>query len=237
MKCSVCGSDIRPGDKFCMACGTAVETMIQAEAESNAAAQATAPAAPVIPEVVMPEAVTTEAQTKAPETEPASEPAPTGAYFADKAEEPDAPETPVNETTTAQGPVPVAVPVYAQQTPAYAQQNPAYAQGSVNQTYVQPAVSYAQSAEGGYEERNEATSILVLGIVSLSLACSVFLSIGGIICGAIGLSKSNAYYDKYKINRGKAVVGRHLSRAGLITGIAMAAYFSLIILAAIVSEI
>ena len=43
MKCTVCGSEINPGDKFCMACGTSVESMgLKAAAAEQAQTQSTA---------------------------------------------------------------------------------------------------------------------------------------------------------------------------------------------------
>ena len=168
MKCTVCGSEINPGDKFCMACGTSVESMgLKADA---------APA---------------QAQTQ----------------------------------SAAQ---PVVQPAYAQPQQAYAQPQPAYAQP-------QP-VSYNDRINSDVAASTDATPILALGIVALATSLSFYFSVAGIICGAIGLAKSNDFMRKYGALTGKANTGRHLSRAGLIVGIVMTSFFALCILLYAIGE-
>ncbi len=188
MKCTVCGSEINPGDKFCMACGTSVESMgLKAAAPEAVAAAAAASSADAVSNV-------------------------TGSF-----------------TQPAQ---PAAQPVVQ---PAYAQPQPAYAQ---------PQTVYAQPQSASFNDRvnqdvaasNDATPILALGIVALATALSFYFSIAGIICGAIGLSKSNDFMRKYGALTGKANTGRHLSRAGLIVGIVMTSFFALCILLYAIGE-
>ena len=161
MKCTVCGSEINPGDKFCMACGTSVESMgLKADA---------APA---------------QAQTQ----------------------------------SAAQ---PVVQPAYAQPQQAYAQPQPA---------------SYNDRINSDVAASTDATPILALGIVALATSLSFYFSVAGIICGAIGLAKSNDFMRKYGALTGKANTGRHLSRAGLIVGIVMTSFFALCILLYAIGE-
>ena len=178
MKCTVCGSEINPGDKFCMACGTSVESMGLKAAAAPAQAQ-TQSAAPA------------QAQTQ----------------------------------SAAQ---PVVQPAYAQPQQAYAQPQPAYAQP-------QP-VSYNDRINSDVAASTDATPILALGIVALATSLSFYFSIAGIICGAIGLAKSNDFMRKYGALTGKANTGRHLSRAGLIVGIVMTSFFALCILLYAIGE-
>ena len=130
---------------------------------------------------------------------------------------------------------PAAQPVYAQPQPAYAQPQPAYAQ---------PQTVYAQPQSASFNDRvnqdvaasNDATPILALGIVALATALSFYFSVAGIICGAIGLSKANAFYGKYGMFSAKANTGRNLAKAGLIVGIVMTSLFVLFILIIGISE-
>ena len=168
MKCTVCGSEINPGDKFCMACGTSVESMGLKAAAAAEQAQTQSAAQPVVQ------------------------------------------------------------PAYAQPQQAYAQPQPAYAQP-------QP-VSYNDRINSDVAASTDATPILALGIVALATSMSFYFSIAGIICGAIGLAKSNDFMRKYGALTGKANTGRHLSRAGLIVGIVMTSFFALFILLVAIGE-
>lgn len=188
MKCTVCGSEINPGDKFCMACGTSVESMgLKAAAPEAVAAAAAASSADAVSNV----------------TASISAPAQSAAQ-------------------------PAAQPVYAQPQPAYAQPQPAY---------VQPqSASFNDRVNQDVAASNDATPILALGIVALATALSFYFSVAGIICGAIGLSKANAFYGKYGMFSAKANTGRNLAKAGLIVGIVMTSLFVLFILIIGISE-
>lgn len=175
MKCTVCGSEINPGDKFCMACGTSVESMGLKAAATPAQAQTQSAAQPVVQ------------------------------------------------------------PAYAQPQPAYAQSQPAYAQPQPAYAQPQP-VSYNDRINSDVAASTDATPILALGIVALATSLSFYFSIAGIICGAIGLAKSNDFMRKYGALTGKANTGRHLSRAGLIVGIVMTSFFALCILLYAIGE-
>ena len=192
MKCTVCGSEINPGDKFCMACGTSVESMgLKAAAPEAVAAAAAASSADAVSNVT--------ASISAP-----AQPAP-------------------------------AQPAYAQPQPAYAQPQPAYAQPQ--QVYAQPqSASFNDRVNQDVAASNDATPILALGIVALATALSFYFSVAGIICGAIGLSKANAFYGKYGMFSAKANTGRNLAKAGLIVGIVMTSLFVLFILIIGISE-
>ena len=191
MKCTVCGSEINPGDKFCMACGTSVESMgLKAAAPESVAAAAAASSADAVSNVT--------ASLSQP-VAPAAEQAQT--------------------QSTAQ---PVAQPAYAQPQPAYAQPQTVYAQPQ--------SASFNDRVNQDVAASNDATPILALGIVALATALSFYFSIAGIICGAIGLSKANAFYGKYGMFSAKANTGRNLAKAGLIVGIVMTSLFALFIL-------
>ena len=161
MKCTVCGSEINPGDKFCMACGTSVESMGLKAAAAAEQAQTQSAAQPVVQ------------------------------------------------------------PAYAQPQQAYAQPQP---------------VSYNDRINSDVAASTDATPILALGIVALATSLSFYFSVAGIICGAIGLAKSNDFMRKYGALTGKANTGRHLSRAGLIVGIVMTSFFALCILLYAIGE-
>ncbi len=211
MICSVCGSEIKEGDKFCMACGTAVESMAQA-----------APAPSPVPEITpVPEVTASPAPEAAPEAAPAAQ----GAYFNDVA---NAPAQPAVEQ-----------PVYAQPQVAYAQpQQAAYAQPQ-QAAFAQPQTSYAQPGQPVIlppEASSLATTSLVLGIVALALSCTFYFSIGGIICGAIGIAKSGQFISKFGNVSGKVKAGRGLSIGGLVLGIVWSVIIFFIIVAAVASE-
>lgn len=184
MKCTVCGSEINPGDKFCMACGTSVESMgLKAAAPEAVAAAAAASSADAVSNVT--------ASISAPAQ-------------------------------------PVVQPAYAQPQPAYAQPQTVYAQPQ--------SASFNDRVNQDVAASNDATPILALGIVALATALSFYFSIAGIICGAIGLSKANAFYGKYGMFSAKANTGRNLAKAGLIVGIVMTSLFVLFILIIGISE-
>ncbi len=251
MVCSFCGSEIKDGDKFCMVCGTAVEAM------NNAAAT------PIdMPEVKGPDIP--EVTFGTPDTSVTPE-EPAGAYFSDQQSGPAAgpvPE-PVYAAPQPDAQPMYGQPAYAQPTPSqpvYGQ--PVYAQPAPGQpVYGQPVYAqpqpmpvmdgqpvYAQPAPGQQPMYGQpvppqggvvmnSTPNLVFGIVSLCLSITFWLSIPGIVLGAIGLSKSNETLSTYGMLDNKGKVGRHLSRAGLITGIVMAVFFVIVILAYMAEEV
>ncbi len=67
--------------------------------------------------------------------------------------------------------------------------------------------------------------ILILGIISLAVSCIPFVGIGGIVVGAIGMGKSNAYVKAGGIRCGMSITGRILSRVGMIVSIVMTVFW------------
>ena len=74
-----------------------------------------------------------------------------------------------------------------------------------------------------------------MGIVAVALSC--FITIGGIICGAIGLSKAKKFAEENGQIFGKAKVGKFLSLGGLIAGCVLTAYYAVYILTFILALI
>jgi len=148
-------------------------------------------------------------------------------------------------------PVPVAAPVEAasvQATPVEAipvQPAPAPApapapvqpvtpvQPVYTQVPVTPIATAPQSGDNG-------SGIMVLGILAIAFGAFYILAPGGIICGAIGLSKAKKFIEENGQLFGKAKIGKFLSLGGLIlscvmTGIILIYFIALI--AGIASEL
>ena len=129
--------------------------------------------------------------------------------------------TPVYEPAPAPAPAPApVVPV----TPV----QPVYAQAPV--TPVGGGIAPAGDAE-------LAKGILIMGIVAVACAVSYIAAIGGIICGAIGLSKAKKFVEENGQVFGKAKVGKFLSLGGLIGGSIITAIIALRIISAIIYAI
>ena len=79
-----------------------------------------------------------------------------------------------------------------------------------------------------------AKNILVLGIVAVACAVSYIAAIGGIICGAIGLSKAKKFVEENGQIFGKAKVGKFLSLGGLIAGSVLTAILGLRLISSII---
>lgn len=241
-----------------MVCGTAVSAMNEAAQAAAAQAAAAAPEvimpevqAPNIPEVqvnIPDETVQTGAYftDKANETVVSEAAAEEQPVYAQSQSQPADGQPVYNQPIYAQpqGQPADGQPVYAQpqDQPVYAQ--PAYTQPQGQPVYGQPVYTqpqgqqfYGQPAYGQPvlppEAASLANSSMVMGIVALCLGLSFYFSLGGIILGAIGLAKSNEYYTKYGKLPAKGMVGRHLSRAGLIVGI----IFSVLVLIGIIAII
>ena len=236
MVCSVCGTELKPGDKFCFACGTSVAAM-------NAAAgvQPEAPAAPQPQEAPIPTAAPiqeTQIPTAAPVQEtsiPNVDPIP---EIQIPAAAPIQQEQPVYTQQVYAQPEPQAQPVYTQpdqqvQTmyiPLDANgqpipnAQPIYAQpGMQGQTAYQPPVYNQQApffvSPAPAADIPGAKTVLILGIVALCLAISFFFSVGGIVCGAIALSQAAKILRTYGSLPDKVRTGKNLGKAGLIVGI------------------
>ena len=102
-------------------------------------------------------------------------------------------------------------------------------QGPYAQPYVPPIPmseqsQYAQNVVADPEERALAKSCLVFGILGIAFGCSFYLSILGIIFGAIAKSKTKQYMASYPLV-GKAKVGRILGNIGFIFGIILTVFF------------
>ena len=82
-----------------------------------------------------------------------------------------------------------------------------------------------------YESASLSKGALVFGILGLSFACTVYLSILGIVFSAIGLGKAGAFAAREGSLYGKAKVGRGLALGGLIAGIVFAVLLLFIVIA------
>ena len=128
-------------------------------------------------------------------------------------------------------------PVYAQ--PVYAQ--PVYTTPDGQPIYPQP--SYAQPVYGqpmgpvNPAAASLAHNTMIMGIIAICLGFTWFLSPGGIVLGAMALSKSNEYLKQFGPLPTKGKVGRHLGRAGLISGIVISVICLIAILTYIVEEV
>ena len=134
-----------------------------------------------------------------------------------------APVEPAPAPAPAPAPQPQAVPVQPVQpvTPVYAQPTPVAPMGGVM----------------GPSDPGLATNILVMGIVAVATACTVWFGFLGIIFGIIGLNKAKKFTEECGQLFGKAKVGKYLSLGGLIAGSVVTAYVAIYILAAIAAVI
>lgn len=228
MFCTNCGSQFEDGNLFCPNCGTKVESVAQ-RVEEPAPVAAPVEAAAVAATAVAAEAVQATPVEAAPVQATPIEAAPVQA-------------TPIESAPVYAAPV-EAEPIYA--TPMEPAPAPAPAPQAVPVAPVQPVTPvYTQATPVvpvgmpmGADDPALAKSILIMGIIAVATACSVWFSFLGIIFGAIGLSKAKKFTEQCGQLFGKAKVGKYLSLGGLIGGAAMTAYFAFYIAAAIISVI
>ena len=128
--------------------------------------------------------------------------------------------TPVYEPAPAPAPAPAPTPVVPV-TPV----QPVYAQAPVTPV----GGDFAPAGDPAL-----AKNILVLGIVAVACAVSYIAAIGGIICGAIGLSKAKKFVEENGQIFGKAKVGKFLSLGGLIAGSVLTAILGLRLISSII---
>ena len=83
---------------------------------------------------------------------------------------------------------------------------------------VQPVYAAPETPVSSEDAESKAKSILVMGIVSVALACTFWCSLIGIIFGGIGLSKAKKFAEECGQLYGVAKVGKYLSLGGLIGG-------------------
>ncbi len=109
-----------------------------------------------------------------------------------------------------------------------AQTTPAQPQEPVQQPmyYQQPT---QQSSYNKYIEQL-ANDILKWGIMSVAFACSFLASFMGIVFAAKANKKVQEYINYMGQVNGKAKVGKHLAKGGLIGGIVMTVFLGLYIL-------
>ena len=134
-----------------------------------------------------------------------------------------APVEPAPAPAPAPAPQPQAVPVQPVQpvTPVYAQPTPVAPLGGVM----------------GPSDPGLATNILVMGIVAVATACTVWFGFLGIIFGIIGLNKAKKFTEECGQLFGKAKVGKFLSLGGLIAGSCVTAYVVLYIFMVVIAAI
>ena len=128
--------------------------------------------------------------------------------------------TPVYEPAPAPAPAPAPTPVVPV-TPV----QPVYAQAPVTPV----GGDFAPAGDPAL-----AKNILILGIVAVACAVSYIAAIGGIICGAIGLSKAKKFVEENGQIFGKAKVGKFLSLGGLIAGSVLTAILGLRLISSII---
>ncbi len=135
-----------------------------------------------------------------------------------------APVEPAPAPAPAPAPQPQAVPVQPVQPvqPVYAQPTPVAPVGGMPMGPADPGL---------------ATSILVMGIVAVATACTVWFGFLGIIFGIIGLNKAKKFTEECGQLFGKAKVGKFLSLGGLIGGSCVTAYVVFYIFIAVITAI
>ena len=207
MFCTNCGTQFEDGNAFCPNCGTKVESVAQPVE--------TAPveAAPVAAAPVEAAPVAAAAVAAAPVEATPVEAAPVAA----------APVEPAPAPAPAPAPQPQAVPVQPVQpvTPVYAQPTPVAPMGMPM----------------GANNPELAKSILVMGIIAVATACTVWFGFLGIIFGIIGLNKAKKFTEECGQLFGKAKVGKFLSLGGLIAGSCVTAYVVLYIFMVVIAAI
>lgn len=134
-----------------------------------------------------------------------------------------APVEPAPAPAPAPAPQPQAVPVQPVQpvTPVYAQPTPVTPMGMPM----------------GANNPELAKSILVMGIIAVATACTVWFGFLGIIFGILGLNKSKKFTEECGQLFGKAKVGKYLSLGGLIGGSVVTAYVAIYVFIAIIAAI
>ena len=212
MFCTNCGTQFEDGNAFCPNCGTKVESVAQ-PVETAPVAAAPVEAAPVAAAPVETAPVAAAAVAAAPVEATPVEAAPVAA----------APVEPAPAPAPAPAPQPQAVPVQPGQpvTPVYAQPTPVAPMGMPM----------------GPSDPGLATNILVMGIVAVATACTVWFGFLGIIFGIIGLNKAKKFTEECGQLFGKAKVGKFLSLGGLIAGSCVTAYVVLYIFLAVIAAI
>ena len=215
MFCTNCGTQFEDGNAFCPNCGTKVESVAQ-PVEAAPVAAAPVEAAPVA-------AAPVEA---APVAAAPVEAAPVAAV-------------PVAAAPVTAAPVEPA-PVQAAPAPAPAPQTqavPIQPVQPVQPVYAQPTPVAPMGMPIGANNPELAKSVLVMGIIAVATACTVWFGFLGIIFGAIGLNKAKKFTEECGQLFGKAKVGKFLSLGGLIGGAVVTAYVAFYILMAIISVI
>lgn len=212
MFCTNCGTQFEDGNAFCPNCGTKVESVAQ-PVETAPVAAAPVEAAPIAAAPVEAAPVAAAAVAAAPVEATPVEAAPVAA----------APVEPAPAPAPAPAPQPQAVPVQPVQpvTPVYAQPTPVAPMGGVM----------------GPSDPGLATNILVMGIVAVATACTVWFGFLGIIFGIIGLNKAKKFTEECGQLFGKAKVGKYLSLGGLIAGSCVTAYVVLYIFMIVIAAI
>lgn len=134
-----------------------------------------------------------------------------------------------------------AAPVEAAPAPAPAPQPqaiPVQPVQPVQPVYAQPTpVAPMGGMPMGPSDPGLAKSILVMGIVAVATACTVWFGFLGIIFGIIGLNKAKKFTEECGQLFGKAKVGKYLSLGGLIGGSCVTAYVAFYIFIAIITAI
>lgn len=225
MFCTNCGSQFEDGNSFCPNCGTKVESIAQ-PIETPAPAAAPVEAAAVAAAPIAAEPVTATPVEAAPVAATPVEAAPVAA-------------TPIESQPVQAEPV-QAEPVYAtpyEAAPAPAPAPQAVPVAPVPPVYAQPTPVMPIGMAATAQNPELAKSILIMGIIAVASACTVWFSFVGIIFGAIGLSKAKKFTDECGQIFGKAKVGKYLSLGGLIGSACVTAYAAFYIVIAVISAI
>ncbi|MCR4702500.1 MAG: zinc-ribbon domain-containing protein [Saccharofermentans sp.] len=177
-------------------------------------------------------------ETPAPVAQPIAEPVP----FAVPVEAAPVQAAPVEAAPVYATPV-EAAPVYA--TPYEPAPAPAPAPAAapvVPVAPVQPVYAAAPVAPVApvADDPDLSKNILIMGIVAVATACTVWFGFLGIIFGIIGLNKAKKFTEQCGQIFGKAKVGKYLSLGGMIGGICVTAYILIyisLIVVTVISEL
>lgn len=124
-----------------------------------------------------------------------------------------------------------AAPMIFEAPPAAESPSEPYAPLYEQSAYPQPVAPYPAQAYQpqqpfvSEEQKQEANSVLIWGILGLAFSCSFFLSFLGIIFSAVAKKKAKAYIARWGTIYGKAKVGNILSTVGIPVGIVFTVLF------------
>lgn len=211
MYCNNCGTQVKDNELFCPACGAAFQL------NNSAVPMPKAPAAPVMTAENLSKAGLPQAGENVEQPPVVSEGYQEGNYGQDDFRQNNYQQANFQQNNFQQA--------------NFQQAN--FQQANYQQANYQQAPFQETKPQGyaDYESASLSKGALVFGILGLSFACTVYLSILGIVFSAIGLGKAGAFAAREGSLYGKAKVGRGLALGGLIAGIVFAVLLLFIVIA------